>query len=87
MRSFNDKKAENNAKDPSGEMLVKDPREYYFSGMWLSGRQYKICCSCESIAPDFEMLEKVRQHNAKTHTSVGACILLFMLFTALGISV
>lgn len=33
MRSFNDKKAENNAKDPSGEMLVKDPREYYFSGI------------------------------------------------------
>ncbi len=32
------------------------------------------------------MLEKVRQHNAKTHTSVGACILLFMLFTALGIA-
>ncbi len=40
MRSFNDKKAENNAKDPSGEMLVKDPKEYYFSGMRLSGRQY-----------------------------------------------
>ena len=33
MRSFNDKKAENNAKNPSGEMLVKDPREYYFSGV------------------------------------------------------
>lgn len=86
MRSFNDKKTENNAKDPSGEMLVKDPKEYYFSGMRLTDRQYKVCCSCESIAPDFEMLEKVRQHNAKTHTSVGACILLFMLLTALGIA-
>lgn len=86
MRSFNDKKAENNAKDPSGEMLVKDPKEYYFSGMKLSDKQYNVCCSCESIAPDREMLEKVRMHNAKTHTSLGACILLFMLFTALGIA-
>lgn len=86
MRSFDTKRTENNMKNPSGELLIKDPREYYFSGMKLSDRQYNVCCSCESIAPDREMLEKVRMHNAKTHTSLGTCILLFMLLTALGIA-